>query len=298
MTRYAFTLTDVFTRTPLAGNPLAVFADAAELDAGRMQAIAREFGHSETTFVVPARRAEAAWRLRCFTPKTEIFGAGHNALGAWWVLASGGRVALERAEPVTVVHQELGDEVLPVQIRQRDGRVESVSMTQGAPVFGGIASDLAELAGALGLSRDEIGIAGLEPQAVSTGARHLLVPVRSLAALATIEVEAERLMRVVRPLGCEGAYAFTLDTVEPSSLAHARSFSPGIGIVEDPATGTAAGPLAALLAARGRLHEGAVAIVEQGDEMGRPSRIEVQVVGGRVQVGGPCVVVAEGVLTL
>lgn len=295
--RHPFVLVDVFTTRRLAGNPLAVFPDASTLDDARMQAIAREFGHSETTFVVPARRPEAAWRLRCFTPTTEIFGAGHNALGAWWVLATTGRVALSEAEAVTVVHQELGDAVLPVQIAHRGREVVGVSMVQSEPVFGAVAEDRGELARALGLPAEELGLDDLRPQAVSTGARHLLVPVRSLRAVGAVRVDADRLTRLARPLGCEGAYVFALETLEHGSLAHARSFSPGIGIVEDPATGTAAGPLAALLAAHGRLREGTTAIVEQGDEIERPSRIEVEVTGQRVRVGGPCAIVAEGALT-
>ncbi len=171
-------------------------------------------------------------------------------------------------------------------------------MTQGAPHFGSTIDDLEALAGALGLAVQDLNVAGLRPRAVSTGATHLLVPARDLDALRRLRVDADRLLRLVRPVHCEGAYVFTIQTVEPGSLAHARAFFPGIGIVEDPATGSAAGPLGVLLAAHGYLPGDKVAIVEQGDEMNRPSRIEVRVQGERVQVGGRAAFVAEGLLTL
>ncbi len=298
MSQHRFILVDVFTDRPLAGNPLAVFPDGAVLPDDTMQAVAREFGHSETTFVLAPRDPNATWRLRCFTPRAEVFGAGHNALGAWWVLASLGKVRLDDRAGMTVVGQELGDRVLPVEVRHAGRAVEGVWMTQGAPRFGSTVDDLDELGKALGLGAEVLDVAGLRPRAVSTGATHLLVPARDLEALGRIRVDADRLLRLVRPVHCEGAYLFTFQTVEPGSLAHARAFFPGIGIVEDPATGSAAGPLGALLAAHGRLTSGQVAIVEQGDEMRRPSRIEVRVQGERVQVGGRAAFVAEGMLKL
>jgi PhzF family phenazine biosynthesis protein len=288
-----FVLTDVFTGQPFTGNPLAVFPDAEGLDAEQMQAIAREFGHSETTFVLPPHHPVATFRLRCFTPAAEVFGAGHNALGAWWVLAQEKRIA--RVESTTV-RQELGEQVLPVEVHASGGVLQRISMTQGRPVFGGLARDREALAAAVGLDPSELDVKGLHAQAVSTGANHLLVPVRSLAALGRVRVDPERLVSLARPLACSGCYLYCLETREPGALAHARAFFPGIGIGEDPATGSAAGPLAAYLAARGKLGEGVTAVVEQGDEMGRPSRIEVQVTGERVEVGGRSVIVAEGTL--
>lgn len=293
MGRHSFVTVDVFTSQPLAGNPLAVFPDAVGLDERAMQAIAREFGHSETTFVLPPRRPKALWRLRCFSPKAEVFGAGHNALGAWWVLGTTGRVALEAVAATTLVHQELGENVLPVELSHSSGRVEGVTMTQAPPVFGESLTDLKALAKALGIGEDQL---EPQPQAVSTGAKHLLVPVRSLSVLSNLAVDPARLLDVVRPVGCQGAYVFTRETKEPASAAHARAFFPGIGIVEDPATGSAAGPLAAFLVAKGLLRSGLTVVIEQGDEMGRPSRIEACVDGGLVRVGGRCVTVVEGTL--
>src|SRR5262245_17490857 len=142
-------------------------------------------------------------------------------------------------------------------------------------------TERAALAGALGLDASELDseVESLGPQAASTGAMHLLVPVRSLAALERVRVDAEKLIALASPLGCHGCYLFSLETREQGSAAHARAFFPGIGISEDPATGSAAGPLAAQLASRGLIPEGAWVVIEQGDEMARPSRIEARVRG-------------------
>jgi trans-2,3-dihydro-3-hydroxyanthranilate isomerase len=295
---YKFALVDVFTGRPLAGNQLAVFPSAQGLTDDQMQSIAREFNYSETTFILPPRQAKADFRLRSFSPSAEVFGAGHNALGAWWVLGAQGAVTLSDSH--TTLWQELGERVLPVEISSQAGALLRVAMTQGEPRYGKKLTERAALAGALGLDPSELGLVAesLDPQVVSTGAMHLLVPVRSLAALESIRVDAEKLIALASPLGCHGCYLFSLETREPGSAAHARAFFPGIGISEDPATGSAAGPLAALLASRGLIPEGAWAVIEQGDVMARPSRIEARVRGGQIEVAGRSVIVAEGTLFL
>jgi PhzF family phenazine biosynthesis protein len=296
MDSYPFSLVDVFTETPLAGNPLAVVPMADGIDAHRMQAIAREFNLSETTFVLPPRSREATRRLRSFSPTAEVYGAGHNALGAWWVVLARGDVPLPEGE--TMLWQELGERVLPVSATIASGRLRRIAMTQATPRVGPAPPDLDTLARALSLDRNALEVQGLEPQVISTGASHLLVPARSLADLARVRVETRELAALAKPLGCEGCYLFCLETLEPSATAHARGFFPGIGIDEDPATGSAAGPLAHYLVARGRAREGEWLTIEQGDEIRRPSRIEARVNGDSVEVAGQCAVVAEGKLLL
>jgi PhzF family phenazine biosynthesis protein len=296
MSPYPFVLVDVFTETALAGNPLAVVPEGDGLDAGQMQAIAREFNLSETTFVLLPRSREATRRLRSFSPTTEVFGAGHNALGAWWAIVARGDVSVPEGE--TTLWQELGERVLPVQVTYAAGRLRRLSMTQAPPHVGGDPPCLTALARALSLDAEALDVEGLQPQVVSTGARHLLVPARGLADLARVRVNAQDLAALAKPLGCEGCYLFCLETQEPFALAHARAFFPGIGIDEDPATGSAAGPLAHYLVARQRASEHAWLTIEQGDEIRRPSRIEVRVSGDRVEVAGRCAIVAEGTLRL
>lgn len=293
MDSFKFVLVDVFTEQPLAGNQLAVVLNAQGLADRQMQAIAREFNYSETTFLLPSRQAKADWRLRSFSPSAEVFGAGHNALVAWWVLAEHGTISV--SDPFTTLWQELGEKVLPVGIYSEAGKPLRVAMTQDMPRFGDKLTDRTALARTLGLDLSDLEVDGLQAQAVSTGAAHLLVPVRSLSALERVRVDAQALITLARPLGCEGCYLFCLETHEQRTVA--RAFFPGIGISEDAATGSAAGPLGAYLASRNLIAEGVWAVVEQGVEMERPSRIEVRVQGGQVEVAGRSVIVAEGTIS-
>jgi trans-2,3-dihydro-3-hydroxyanthranilate isomerase len=291
-----FFLVNVFTREPLTGNPLAVVADAQDLDEALMRRIAREFNQSETTFVLPPSRAEADRWLRSFTPAgEEVFGAGHNALGAWWWLAEDGHLALE--EPRAAFAQEIGDRVLPVEIASRDGHPVEIGIAQAPPEFGRVADDTEALASALRLSEEDLTVDGMSAQVVSTGAAHLLVPARDRRAVERARPDAERLAPLLGAVSAQGCYLFCLDPADPSATAHARFFNPTVGISEDPATGSAAGPLACYLASRGFV-EGDTVRVEQGYAIGRPSEIEVRLNGDGVLISGNAVVVAEGGLRL
>lgn len=296
MRSYQFKLVDVFTERPLEGNLLPVVLEADSLNTDEMQAIAREFNSSETTFVLKPRDEKALWRLRSFTPKAEVFGAGHNALGACWAMAENNQVALKEGE--TVVYQEIGDSVLPLEIYVESGKIERILMTQDKPVFGEKFTDFKALAETLNTDETAFAIDSIKPQAVSTGAFHFLVPVKNIEALKNVQPDPVKLAALARPLGCEGCYLYSLETVEAGSAAHTRAFFPGIGISEDPATGTAAGPLAVLLVSNGILPEGETLIIEQGFEINRPSRIEVVVDGETVKVGGRCITVGEGKINL
>src|SRR5213593_3785575 len=131
MASYPFVLLDVFTDRPLAGNPLPVVTQASGLSDDQMQALAREFNASETTFVLPPANRRASRRLRCFSPSHEVFGAGHNALGAWWAVVESGQVDVGDGE--TRLWQELGGRTLPVDITRQNNIVVRIAMTQAAP---------------------------------------------------------------------------------------------------------------------------------------------------------------------
>ena len=299
----AFYLMDVFASHPLTGNPLSLVADADDLTEPQMRAIAREFNQSETTFLLRPTVPRAVWRLRSFTPAgAEVFGAGHNALGAWLWLAAAGRLPAP-SSPVDggggpQLAQEIGGEVLPVLVTRESGRPVTVWMDQSAPQFGAIAGDRAELAAALRLADEDL-VAGEPAQVVSTGAGHLLVPVRDRDAVDRAMPDAARLAAVLRQAGGEGCYLYSREQAGGSdAVAYTRFFNPVMGIPEDPATGTAAGPLVARLAAAGMVPEDSIVFVEQGHAIGRPSRIQVKVCGQRVQVGGSGLVVAEGKLRI
>ena len=287
-----FYLVDVFAEVPLAGNPLALVTDAEGLDEPLLKRIAREFNQSETTFLLPPTDPAATWRLRSFTAAgVEVLGAGHNALGAWWWLAAegglpGGRYA-----------QQIGDQVLSVDVvTDHAGGAEVVVMDQAAPAFGAMAADLAAVANALGLSPGDLR-ADIPARTVDTGAAHLLVPAVRRDAVDRAHPDSVLLRAELHRAGAEGCYLYSLDPVNPEAAAYARFFNPTAGIWEDPATGTAAGPLAAHLVGEGVVAPGRV-LIEQGHAMGRPSLLRIDVDGPRVRLSGAGVVVAGGTLRL
>ena len=256
-----FCLVDVFTDRPFTGNPLVIVTDADELDAERMRRIAGEFNQTETTFVLRPTTADAHWRLRSFTALgVEVFGVGHNALGACWWLATSGRLTLDA--PTRTFAQEIDGRVLPVEIRSEGGRVVSVGMTQADPVFGAVVGNISRLASALDLGDAELAVGRLKAQVVSTGVPHLLVPVRDQGALGRAR-PLETLAAYLRSVGAQGCYAFCLDPLDTDAPVRARFFGPNVGIAEEPATGSAAGPLAAYLVAHGLADEGRPVVVEQ-----------------------------------
>jgi PhzF family phenazine biosynthesis protein len=294
-TAIPFVFVDVFTDVPLAGNPLAVVPHGPGLDDAALRRLAREFNQSETTFLFPPTQPQADWLLRSFTPTgVEVFGAGHNALGAWWWLAASGLLMLP--EPTVHFHQQFGARVLPLTIQTANGRPIAVGMTQAAPTFGAVVADRDALAHALGLNSDDLSAGSLPAQVVATDVAHLLVPVRR-DALPRARPQPDRITELVHAHGGEGCYVFSLETRDAAATADARFFNPGVGIAEDPATGTAAGPLAAYLVHNKATTEPRV-IIDQGLQTGRPSRLEVQVIGSHIELRGAAVVTAEGTIRI
>jgi trans-2,3-dihydro-3-hydroxyanthranilate isomerase len=302
---------DVFTDRAFCGNPLAVFPDAEGITDEQMQHIAREMNLSETVFVLPSEKEEVLRRLRIFTPSSELPFAGHPVVGTWNCLALEGIVPEpENGNGLVQIKQEVGIGILPVDIEFKDGEPVRVVMTQGKfEIRGDIDDwqDQADIARALGLAREDLD-ESLPIQAVSTGNTMLLVPVRSLANLGHCRVNQTMLDDIYTRqnffAGGTGCYAFTRETIEiGAARAHARFFI-GQNIGEDPATGSAAGPLGGYL-----VHHGAAGVdpvdgvykflIEQGDFINRPSRIGLEVKGEQgkveeVRVGGTSVVVARG----
>jgi trans-2,3-dihydro-3-hydroxyanthranilate isomerase len=295
--RVAFYLVDVFASRPLTGNPLSLVPDADGLDEVQMRAIAREFNQSETTFVLRPSLASATVRLRSFTPAgAEVGGAGHNTLGAWLWLEAAGRLDLAATGPG--LRQEIAGQVLPVEVVREAGQPASVWQDQSPPHFGDVAGDRAGLADCLGLGEQDLP-RDQDAQVVSTGVGHLLVPARDREAVDRAAPDQARLASALRHVGAEGCYLYSPDPVDAASaVAYARFFNPTVGIAEDAATGTAAGPLAARFVAAGRVPDGSTVIIEQGYALGRPSKIAVSVSGQRVRVGGSGLVVAEGTLAV
>lgn len=308
MRRYRFIQLDVFTDTAFCGNPLAVFPEAEGLSDEEQLKIAREMNLSETVFVLPPRAERTLRRLRIYTPAREIPFAGHPIVGTWNALAREGVVPVpDGGTGWTQIQHEVGIGVLPVDIEFKDGQPVQVVMTQGAFEIQGEIDDSqeqSEIARALGLAREDLD-EGLPIKIISTGLPSLAVPIRSLADLRSCRVNAGLLAEIYTRARATACYAFTRETIEVGKArAHARLFAPADNIPEDPATGSAGGALGAYL-----VHHGAAGVdpvegkfsfvIEQGDFINRPSRINLEVTGApgaieRVRVGGPSVIVARG----
>ncbi len=239
---------DVFSGEPFGGNPVAVFPDAGGLTDDELQQIAREMNLSETVFVFPPTDKAAVVKLRIFTPTQEIPFAGHPVLGTFFILAELGIIPVK--ESMTRVMQECNIGLFPVELHAVDGLVERVVMTQPKPEFLGPVEeveDLYKVASALGLAKHVIADMKWPIEVVSTGLPVMIVPVRTLTAVRSIRPDASAITDVCRRFGANGIMVFTTVTVEPTATVHARMFAPSIGILEDPATGSASGALGAYL---------------------------------------------------
>ncbi|MFK4808885.1 PhzF family phenazine biosynthesis protein [Devosia sp. ZW T5_3] len=282
-------LIDVFADTALSGNPLAVVEGADNLSDAQMRRIAGEFNQAETTFVMQSDRGDL--KLRSFTAAgVEVGGAGHNALGAWLWLAEDGK--LGPIEAPRTFQQEIGGEVLPIELRRVDGRIVG-RMKQSTLKLGPALTDLAPLTAALGLSCEDV-LSEPAARVADTGVAHLLVRLADISAVDRAEPSARGLLKVLAAASAEGCYVYALDGAAPSR-AYARFFNPSVGLWEDAATGTAAGPLAAYLASESMI-SGAMEI-EQGTKMGRRSILRVSL-ASEPEVSGAGIIVMRGRLSI
>ena len=302
--RIQFYKADVFADEAFGGNPVAVVPNAQGLTDREFQKIAREMNLSETVFVVPPTDPAAIVKLRIFTPTQEIPFAGHPVIGTFFVLSLLNRFPLQ--EPVTRFIFECNIGLFPVELGVFNGSVEQVIMSQPEPQFFETVDnlqDLYEISRALGLNKTNIVDTHLPIEIVSTGLPVVIVPVRTLTAVKSIQVDLTGTMEVCDRLGVNGMMVFTPITVEDWAHVHTRMFAAPIGIIEDPATGSASGALGAYLVKNGVVDVGPTTeiMMEQGYEIDRPSRILVQVFSDddkiqEIKVGGQAVLVAEGKL--
>jgi trans-2,3-dihydro-3-hydroxyanthranilate isomerase len=274
---FRFVVCDVFTDTALAGNQLAVFTDAREIPEERLQPLAREINFSETVFVYRASDDGHA-RIRIFTPGVEVPFAGHPTLGAAFVL--GAPLQLE------VIRLETGRGVVPVRLEREGARIVFGRMEQPVPRIEPYAEEAGLLA-AVGVDRSELPV-----ELYDNGLQHVFVTLASEEEVAALRPDFGRFPDVDEALG--------VNTIAGSGTRwKTRMFMPGGVIAEDPATGSAAGPLALHLARHGRIAFGEEIEITQGVEIGRPSKLYARVDGSvdgveRVEVGGSAVVVARG----
>ena len=274
---FRYVLADVFTDTPLAGNQLAVFTDAREIPDDQLQPLAREMNLAETVFVYPPE-GDGHVRLRIFTPAAELPFAGHPVLGSAFVLA--GPLQLE------VINLETMAGLIPVALEREGPRIVFGWMRQPIPEVTSFEQE-EELLAALGLERAELPL-----ELYDLGIRHVMVNVSSPEAVAALEPHYTRLAQLQ---GFVGTSCFAGD----GRSWKTRMFAPADGVPEDPATGSAAGPIACHLARHGRIAWGDEITILQGAEIGRPSTLYARAFGTdgeieRVEVGGSAVVVARG----
>jgi trans-2,3-dihydro-3-hydroxyanthranilate isomerase len=290
--RLRFDVVDVFADRPFAGNPLAVVHGADGLDTVQLAALAREFNLSETVFPLPPSQDGASYRARIFTPEEELPFAGHPSVGVAWVLARDGVIAAGDAV------QECGAGLLRVRVDAAGARVDGGQPSIG-PLLDGV-----ELAEAVGLTKDDLDTT-VEAGITAAGLDYPIVLVRPDAVSRARVPEINALNRATRELGtvCVAAPQLAEGKLAEGAegKVHARMFGPGVGVAEDPATGSAAVALAVFLVDRGLLPADGTSTftVAQGAEIGRPSRLEVAVEARdgravRTSVGGRVVAVSSG----
>jgi len=310
MKAFRYLTLDVFTATPFGGNQLAVFPDARGIPERHLQAIAREFNFSETTFVHPPDDPHHTRRVRIFTPGAELPFAGHPTVGTAHALAATGQLALEspNADGVSLTHLVLEELVgpVPVTVRARGGVPEfaQLSVAKLPELLEPPRPEPAVLAAVFSLRTDDLVLGDWMPSPVSSGIPFLFVPVRTRDAVRRARVRMDLWDTWLRGSPSSEIMVFAMDAEHAGHDVRARVFVPGLDIPEDPATGSACASLARYLADRDARADGTLRwTVEQGFEMGRPSLIEAEAdkMAGRVtqvRVGGKSVMMGEGTLTV
>jgi trans-2,3-dihydro-3-hydroxyanthranilate isomerase len=296
-----FCTVDVFTEHRFGGNPLAVFVDAPELPDEVMQSIAREFNLSETVFIVKPRDARAKRRLRIFTTARELPFAGHPTIGAAQVLVEQGLAGVTGDMGSFLFEEGVG--LVPINVRRQPNGAWFVQLTTATlPQEGPPAPPADELAKLLNVAASDILQERDFAQFYSCGVPFLFVPLRNRSVLGQVSVDPAISRKIRATAGSAEVFAFSYDPEREGSDIRARMFAYGLGIAEDPATGSAAAALAGYLARRAGKEQGTLRwTIEQGFEMGRPSLIylEADMVKGAlaaVRVGGTAVRVSDGTL--
>ncbi len=297
MKKLLYYLVDVFTNEVFGGNQLAVFPAGQEVPDYLMQRIAKELNLSETTFVLPPKNPANDIKLRIFTPGQELPMAGHPTIGTAYVLLQQKLLSASGRNQL-IFEEGVGD--IPVVFEQTGQDLGLITMTQPLPKFGQTVTDARVLAELLSINAEDIA-PEYPAQVVSCGVPYLYVPLKSLAAVKKVRLRPEVLEKQLSHIGTESVFLFSLETEQAGNTVHGRMFAPAFGIPEDPATGSACGPLGCYLVHHNLVPAQTVSniICEQGFEMGRPSILYITIGQENgsitvVKVGGKSVLVGEG----
>lgn len=292
---YRYHTCDVFTREPFGGNPLAMVPDARGLTTEQMQALAREFNYSETTFVLPPEQGHTR-RVRIFTPETEVPFAGHPNIGTAFLLADLGELSLTDGAGTVTFEEHAG--LVPIRIGRDPRGMTFCELTAPEPLSLGSEVEPETLAGAVGLDPDEISTGTHRPRVASVGLPFLVAEVTTRTALARATASIDRLRELQRAGITPDVHLYTRDAGEHD--LQARMFGPLTGVPEDPATGSANCALIGLLAHASPAADGEWSWrIAQGGDMGRPSELYGRVEASqgevaKVHIGGSCVRMFDG----
>jgi len=278
---------NAFTDSINGGNPAGVVINPSKLTSEQMKNISKKLVVSETAFVFPSKKAD--FKLRFFSPTIEVDLCGHATIATFFTMGSEG--VLPQNKNKISITQETNSGILPVNVYFKDNHCQKVMMTQSRPIVKTVQIDVEEIASALRIMKDEIDET-LPKQIVSTGLFTLPVCVKSFASLEKIKPNFNQIKKICIEKGCGSFHVFTFETLEKSSIYHARNFAPFYGVNEDPVTGTANGAVSSYLVINNIIHEKKL-ICEQGDIIGRPGRVHVEIENNNVRVGGKAKLVTE-----
>jgi trans-2,3-dihydro-3-hydroxyanthranilate isomerase len=298
---YRYLHYDVFTDHLFGGNQLAVFLDGRGLATETMQAIAKEMNFSESTFVLPAERPDTDARMRIFTPGEELPMAGHPTIGSTFALARAGVIEPDRERFVF----GLGVGPVRVALTWRGTDLTFAWMTQPNPTFSEPIADPTGAASILGLSELAVAGTGLPVQVVSCGVPFLFVPLATRAAVDNASMQRDRFDQFCEQTKTQahGVFVFSTQSGSDKATVYSRMFAPNLGVVEDPATGSASGPLGCYLVRHKAVpaEKAGTILSLQGAKMGRPSHVHIAIGVDHekissVRVGGEAVLAGEGTL--
>ncbi|MBK6264561.1 PhzF family phenazine biosynthesis protein [Marivirga sp. S37H4] len=288
-------LLDVFTNQPFGGNPLAVFPNADGFTGEQMQKLTKELNLSESVFLLKPTHPDADLRMRIYTPGMELPTAGHPTIGTAFLLLEEKLIVPKKTNQITL-EQSIGN--IQVNFQKDHDSFVNIMMQQPLPKFEQTFKDKKLVASLLSIEENEIE-REFPCRIVNCGNPFLIIPVRQLRTMERLKLNHDLFYQILDEIKITGIMAFSLETTSADTLTHSRMFAPHLGMIEDPATGSAHGPLAAYLFNYQMAEMKQLVIGEQGIEMGRPARINMQIEqeGGKISkvlIGGESVIMGKG----